>query len=434
MFKNRNKKILAALLAGVMALSSLTLSGCNFRLGTQEKTTSVTDTAETESGKTELSTNETANPTRTDLSPIVVTDSVSDDISKAASKGLMCGVSVVCNYTTKVHLGGFYGGSTQDYSYSSAGAGVIYQLDKETGSAFFITNYHVVYDSNSDTATHISDDIHVYLYGQESSVYAIPATYVGGSVYYDIAILYVENSEILKNSDAMAVTIADSDTVAIGQKAIAVGNPEAEGLSVTQGVVSVDSEYITMTASDNSGNVSFRVMRIDTAVNSGNSGGGLYDAAGNLIGIVNAKTADTSVENIGYAIPSNVVVAIAQNILDYCVGTDKTTVYRCILGITVQTNASKAIYDSKTGLVRKVETVSVATVSSGTLADGKLKVGDVLKSITIGETTKAITRQYQIIDAMLDVRVGDTVILTVERDGVETQISLPITASCLTAY
>ena len=88
-----------------------------------------------------------------------------------------------------------------------------------------------------------------------------------------------------------------------------------------------------MTAADGSATVSFRVMCTDTAVNSGNSGGGLYDNEGNLIGIVNAKIVDDGVENIGYAIPSNVAVSIAENIIDYCHGTDEERVQIALLGI-----------------------------------------------------------------------------------------------------
>ena len=207
--------------------------------------------------------------------------------------------------------------------------------------AFVITNYHVVYDSDSDTDNHVSDQIYLYLYGMEDEAYAIPATYVGGSANYDIAVLRVEQSEVLKSAvdsgSAAAVTVGDSDVVLPGETAIAIGNPSAtglSGLSVTRGIVSVDSEYITMTAADDSGEVSFRVIRIDAPVNSGNSGGGLYNDAGELIGIVNAKINSVELESIGYAIPSNVARAIADNIIDYCYGADCETVMRGMLGTT----------------------------------------------------------------------------------------------------
>lgn len=354
----------------------------------------------------------------------------------ASSKGLRSAVSIVCTFQATVQQGGWRpgSGSTTTKSYSSAGSGVIYRLDKAEGDAFIITNYHVVYDASSDTENGISNDISVYLYGSEIEEKAIEATYVGGSLYYDIAVLRVEDSEILAASDACAVDVADSDRIVVGDSAIAIGNAQGLGISATSGVVSVDSEYITMTAADGKTEVSFRVMRVDTAINSGNSGGGLYDDEGNLIGIVNAKIVYDGVENIGYAIPSNVAVSIAENIMDYCFGTDTERVQRALLGITVSTTDSKAVLDPATGLVQIKETVSVYEVTSGSPADGTLQANDVLVSATLNGKVLEITRQYHIIDMMLDVRAGDVVTLSILRGGEEMTVSMTITEDCLMAY
>lgn len=75
----------------------------------------------------------------------------------------------------------------------------------------------------------------------------------------------------------------------VGDSVIAIGNPNAGGIAVTQGILSMESEYITMTAADNVSTVQIRVMRVDAAINGGNSGGGLFNDSGELIGIVNAK-------------------------------------------------------------------------------------------------------------------------------------------------
>ena len=350
----------------------------------------------------------------------------------AASKSVLSAVSIYCNYERNQYSwSGNLVGTTKA---TSSGSGVIYKLDKNTGTAYVITNYHVVYDAYCNTKNKISDDITLYLYGQEATKYAIKATYVGGSLYYDIAVLHVDGSEMLKNSDACAVEIADSDKVRVGENAIAIGNAKGLGISASSGVVSIDSEYLTMTAADGKTEVSFRVMRVDTAVNSGNSGGGLYDGTGKLIGIVNAKIVDDGVENIGYAIPSNVAVSIADNILDYCFGTELERVQRALLGITVTSTDSKAVYDAESGYLGIKETVAVYEVSSGLLASDALMAEDVLVSATTGGKTVQITRQYHIIDMMLDVRAGDTVELTVLRGGEEKTVSFKITEGCLTEY
>lgn len=236
---------------------------------------------------------------------------------------------------------------------------------------------------------------------------------------------------------AASVEIANSDEIGAGNVAIAIGNPSASdmnGISVTQGIVSVDSEYITMTGADERSEVTYRVIRVDTPINSGNSGGGLFDENGNLIGIVNAKIASSDIENIGYAIPSNIVRAISDNIIDYCYGKDNENVMRCILGISIQVSALDTSFDAQNGIFTKTEKVSVAEVTQNSLADGKLKVGDVIKSITIDKKTSDITRQHHLIDTMLDARVGDTVTFTVERNGQEVSVSITINESCLTKY
>ena len=357
-------------------------------------------------------------------------------IPAASSKGLRSAVSIVCNFQATVQQGGWRpgSGSSTTKDYYSKGSGVIYQMDKTKGDAFIITNYHVVYDASSNTENGISNDISIYLYGSEIEEKAIEATYVGGSLYYDIAVLRIEDSEIIKSSSALAVEVSNSDNVVVGDSAIAIGNARGYGISTSLGIVSVDSEYITMTAADGKTSVSFRVMRVDTAVNSGNSGGGLFDVEGNLIGIVNAKIVDDGVESIGYAIPSNVAVSIADNIIDYCYETDIERVQRALLGITVTASDSKAIYDSEKGTIYIEETVSVYEVSKNYLADGVLMAGDVLVSATVGGNTTEITRQYHIIDMMLDVRVGDVVTLHILRAGEEKTVSITITEDCLTAY
>lgn len=349
----------------------------------------------------------------------------------AISNGLRSSVSVYSVFTQEGRWG--FGGANSTTEYYSAGSGVIYQLDKSSGDAIIITNYHVVYDADSRQENGIAESITVYLYGSEISGMEMEATYVGGSMYYDLAVLYVEGSEVLKNSDAVAVTVADSDEVQVGSTAIAIGNAEGSGISATSGVVSVASEYITMTASDGVTSVDYRVMRIDTAVNSGNSGGGLFDENGCLIGIVNAKTIDDGVENIGYALPSSVVVAVVDNIMDYCFGTDCENVMRPIMGVTVMTTASNAVYDEDTGMLSIVDTVEIYEVDS-TQIGSVFQPGDVLVSAQLNGVEKKLTRQYHVIDLMLTSRVGDTVQFTVLRNGEELKLDITITEDCLTAY
>lgn len=414
--KREIKKILAVVL--IMAMVCVGLSSCSpleFIMNIANGNTNDT--------KTEGPILNTGGDT---INNDIVINNNSTDLALAANMGLRSVVSVYCSFPGS----GIFGSSS-----SAAGSGVIYKLD-ENGSAFVITNYHVV--SKSGTSNLIANKINLYLYGMEVTEYGIPATYVGGSMNYDIAVLRVDNSEVLKyaiaNGSVAAATLGNSDKIAAGQSTIAIGNPEAGGISVTTGVVSVDSEYIDMTGSDDVTPVSFRVIRTDTAVNSGNSGGGLFNAKGELIGIVNAKVSSTDVENIGYAIPSNVSRAIADNIIDFCYGKDCKTVMRGLLDITVTANALSTKYNTETGILERYEQIVVHEVNAGGLGAAVLKAGDILKSITVGDKTIEITRQYHLIDAMLDVRVGDTVSMTIVRNGEEMTVSTVITEGCLVAY
>lgn len=394
----------------------------------------------------------------------------------ASSTALRSAVTVFTEHKIKIvdynnitgYTGGF-GGMQANYGVKdsitwSAGAGVIYSLDKATGSAYVITNYHVCFSESSLATDKIGTKFTCFIYGAETisltdlnnlqyynencktngNLYnydseglpiidygygKIDAEYVGGSLDYDIAVLKISNSEVLKQSDVKAVDVANSNDVKPGSTAIAVGNPDACGISVTSGVVSVDSEYIGVQIGDES--VGLREFRIDTPINSGNSGGGLFDNKGRLIGIVNAKTSSTEIDDMNYAIPSNIAVGIAQSIIDNCNGVNRKT-SKVVLGIELETINSRAKYDESTGLYNIIGDIGIANITSGKMADKMgLKAGDIIKSVTIirGEenikkyselkvSSLKINRLYETIDFFLNTRMGDCVKIEYLRDGV----------------
>lgn len=299
---------------------------------------------------------------------------------------------------------------------ASWGSGVIFRLSEDKSEAYILTNYHVVYNSV------ISSDIKVYLYGKESYLYeaddsmgcAISAEYVGGSMKYDLAVLKVKDSPVLMESNARACDFADSNNVAVLEEAIAIGNAKGKGISATMGRVNVDSEYISMLGPDDKTQIALRVMRTDAAVNSGNSGGGLFNSKGELIGIVNAKIVDYTVDNIGYAIPSNVAKYIAENIIYYS-QKGYSSVYRCILGIKVTVSGLYTEYDTERGLLHRRERVAVETVELDSAVRGILKVGDVINSITIDGKEYEVKRMFHVIDSMLNARADSTVVFNITR-------------------
>ena len=356
------------------------------------------------------------------------------------ANNIMSVVGIYCGFTSTQTTNGWPRPSTTTTPSMSMGSGVIVDLDKENGNALIITNYHVIYNQESDQANGISKDIYLYLYGAANHFAysetdgwsdvgsdAMRARVIGGAMDYDIAVLKVEGNEYLKNSAATEAKIGNSDNMRQGEDVFAIGNPEGEGISVTHGILSTTSEYISMYALDNRDanrdgevdSVSFRVMRTEAAINGGNSGGGLFNGHGELVGIVNAKSTGEDMDNMGYALPTAQVKAVYDNLMD-----NNGVVKRATLGVMVSVQSSVASFNEK-GTLDVTETFVVAEEAAhGSAAYGKLRYGDVFKTVqikkaggTVGEKI-TLTRQYQLNDLLLTVRKGDTVILGMERQTV----------------
>ena len=345
-----------------------------------------------------------------------------NDTAKIA-QGICSVVSVNCAYEKDVKSGwgGLVSQSKSEYYACSRGSGVIFSLDKETGSAYVITNYHVVHEAECNTPNNIANRIYLYTYGgrnlfntqtgYDTSGDYIEATFVGGAMDYDIALLRVENSEVLKNSIARAADIGDSNNIKIGEKTYVIGNAQGEGIAVTSGAISVPSEYLRMISVDNKRYVDYRVIRTDAAINGGNSGGALFNADGKIIGIVNARSVGEDFENMGYALPITQVKAICKNIWD-----NGGMVKRAMLGILVYTEVSDVTLDENGDLVTKENFVVSEIDTESSAAYGKFKVGDVFRSIQINDgEVVAFDRQYNLHDMLLQVRKGDKVKFVMNR-------------------
>lgn len=319
------------------------------------------------------------------------------------------------------------------------GGGVIYKMENEY--SYILTNYHVVYYSSSATEDKLPSKIYLYQYGanmtisgdEENLVFGgdfVEAVYVGGSSIYDLAVLKAKTSDLLKvNSSAQPVEIAESYTV--GQTVYAIGNPEGEGMSVSKGIISVESEEISMNSlTGGNQKQSFRVMRLDVAINGGNSGGGLFNENGQLVGIVNAKMTLSSsgsvIDGISYAIPFENLTKVVQNILHYSQN-GLNSVYKITLGIQTQIYSSKQVYNPASGEIKIEEQIMLASTpkygsiaySFGTTEDERLKEGDIITHITINDVSYKLTRSYQLREYLLTVYEGDKISLTFMREGVE---------------
>ncbi len=370
------------------------------------------------------------------------------EINSAASlqasinRSLMSAVTIMTRfkYKTTSLLG-------NGYSYKAfTGSGVILDVDREAGDAYVVTNCHVVYDDTSADANYISEYVRLYLFGQDvegvnysfahdysviyDDGYGIEAQVIGASVTYDIAFLKVTGSEVIKRSDAVAASFSDAEDVYIGETVYAIGNAAAEGMSAADGIVSKDSEYIELNLSDKgAANIEYRVLRTTAPINHGNSGGGLFNTNGKIVGIVNSKDDSEDVDNLGYVLPANYVKRLLKLMYDSYNGSLVMGVNKAYLGVVTEVSDSYSRYDSENNRAVISEVVRVKAAQDAP-SNSALQAGDICKSVRIVGADGAekenlkITREYHLRDVMFSVRQGDTVYLTVERGGSETEVAI----------
>ena len=323
----------------------------------------------------------------------------SDTTSTVANK---CAASVVSVYAY----------NSLNSSNHSSGSGVIYSIDNN-GNAIVVTNYHITYNDASKSAYKFYN---LRLYGQDSTK-IINAEFVGGSADYDISVLKVTASDVLKNSNAQAVSL-DTSNIKLGTTCLAIGNPDSNGISVTRGIVSRDSENVKMSIA---GEDKYRrVIRHDAYITYGSSGGGLFDMNGNLVGVTNGGERDEN--HINYAIPASTVDSVVKNILINCLNTSNTKLQALSLNALTVTAETSSAYNKTTGFIDIVDTVVFGEISNNSIlkTNNKIKSGDIIKTLvlnagTVNETTLNLTRAFEIKEFLLKAEVGDSLKIIVNR-------------------
>lgn len=352
-----------------------------------------------------------------------------------------------------------------------------------TVNEYFLANDYTTSETNAVTKLSIDEAISkhfliggetgdyygIYLYGRQTKDYKLNATFVGGSADNDIAILKIDRNDLsselaeifFDSGDYEPAKLGDSISLKGGEEVIAVGNPllpntnteqewiDSLVLSITDGVVSSVSEDIKMKSLIGTGEyVSMRLIRVSAAINGGNSGGGLYDLYGNLVGIVNAKISDEEYDNVGFAIPINIAAGIADQIIYQCDGTAKTSTNTRIKTLKVENlgfSIKNGMSNSSTSLDlngNKIWTVTynvvVGTVTEDSLAYGGgngLVEGDIIKQVSFGgvsySANEFFSMDYELNDLLLKVKLDCVQIsFTVSRDGHEQTITMSLTESC----
>lgn len=277
-------------------------------------------------------------------------------------------VEIQCQVTTQT----IFGTSTG----TSSGSGVILSDD-----GYIVTNNHVIDDASKIAVTLNDGD-------------SYEAKIIGADSSNDLAVIKIDAKNL---SPAI---LGDSTKLKLGESVYAIGNPLGTlGGTVTDGIVSATSRYITI--EDNE----FLCIQIDAAVSPGNSGGGLFNYDGELIGIVNAKSEATGAESIGFAIPISEAKSVIQDLIKY------GSVKRPAIGISVveiNTEEERKFND--------VDDYGVYISSVSLTSDAKLqglKVGDRITEID----GKAINTRTDITSILNEKQVGDTIKMTIDRDN-----------------
>lgn len=329
--------------------------------------------------KVNTSTSGSLNITKTSNSGTTTTASSTSKANSTSEIVKKTADSVVEISTESVVTGSF----AQQYVQQGAGSGVIISQD-----GYILTNNHVINGANS---------VKVRL--RDSTEY--DATIIGSDSDNDIALLKVSATGL------SPATFGDSNSLAVGDYVVAIGNPLGElGGTVTDGIISALARKVTIE------DTQMTLLQTNAQVNPGNSGGGLFNANGELVGIVNAKQSATEVEGIAFAIPINNVLDILSDLKEYGYVTGKVD-----LGIdfTDITSDETAFYYgvNQTGCyVLSVDSGSNAEKAGVTRGDLVTKVNDTDVSSSSDITT-----------ALEKAEVGDTVTFTVSRRGTSKTIS-----------
>jgi len=228
------------------------------------------------------------------------------------------------------------------------------------------------------------------------------AKVVGTDITTDLAVIKLDNPP----SDLKVAEFADSDNLAVGEAVMAIGNPLGYDDTATTGIVSALNRPVTVTDDDNNAIVT-NAVQIDAAINPGNSGGPTFNAAGQVIGI-NSSIASTASSSgtagsigIGFAIPSNLVKRVANEIID------NGSVRHVVLGITIKSSSVEA-----DGVTRGCAQVQAVT-DGGPASKAGVKAGDSI----VAFNGKAVNNNYSLLGYVRASAMGDKVKLTVVRGG-----------------
>ena len=339
------------------------------------------------------SSNTSSNSEYTGLVDQVSLSNYSDTAVYAANKILpsIVGIKIEYNVTSMFSM---FGGS-QTSTASATGSGIIISED-----GYILTNNHVVSSSESEAYYQVSEatKITVTLFDDETEY---EAKIVGTDEETDLAVIKIDKTGLTK------AEFADSDSIKVGEFAMAVGSPLGLQSSVTCGIVSAVNREVT----DTDGKT-YTLIQTDAAINAGNSGGALVNSEGKVIGVNTLKLTGEDVEGMGFAIPINSTTDISSQLIEF------SKVRRPYIGITGMDLDAETAKRNK--LVEGIYVKDVETFSAAEKAG--IKIGDVI--------IKADGKDIKTMDELNEIKnshnIGDEMKLTVNRDGEERELTLTL--------
>lgn len=288
---------------------------------------------------------------------------------------------------------------------AGVGSGVIYKIDTATNTAYVVTNHHVI-----DGAEKIEITL--------SHGVTTTAEIVGKDALTDLAVLKISSQDV-----KAAATFANSQNVKVGQTVLAIGSPLGSELSttVTKGIVSAVNRAIPVdTNNDDIEDWASETLQTDAAINPGNSGGALVDLNGDVIGINSMKIADTAVEGIGFAIPSNDVVTIITTL------EKDGQISRPVLGVSL-IDLSEVNSNDKTDILQLPQDVTEGVVLDRIVPNSasdkaKLEMYDVIVSWNNQPITDSVSLRRQLYQH----KIGDQIELGIYRQGQLQKVTLQL--------
>ena len=281
-----------------------------------------------------------------------------NDVSSIVEQTMPAVVAITCT-SEATNYYSLFGNSQQQEQQSSGTGFIIGQINCEL---LIAKKIHVIDGAKTISVQFIDEQVY------EASV-------KGKDSSNDLAVVAVKLKKIKKSTmnKIKIADVGDSDSLKVGEMAVAIGNSLGYGQSVTVGYISAKNREITETSETDGSTNSIKAIQTDAAINPGNSGGPLINLKGEVIGINSAKIADSSVEGVGYAIPISQATPIIDELKDKEELSDSQKGYLGISGRTVGSEASS--YNIPSG-------VYVAEVSKGGAAEeGGVKVGDIITAI-----------------------------------------------------